>query len=949
VKTSTRKGNRTQPTRRRPQCEVSPATSWAVLLMASSGAAFAQEQPPAAGEGSQMEEVIVTGIRKSIEDSIAVKKNEDSIVEVVSAEDIGKLPDSSIAESIARLPGLAAQRTNGRAQTLSIRGLGPDFTVTTFNGREQASTNDNRTVEFDQYPSELVTQVKIYKTPDAGMAYQGIAGTTDISTVHPLQYDGRRTAATYRHEYNEQDANIPGLERTGDRANLTYIDQFRDKTLGVALGVAYNKSPYQAQTREPWGYPEVDGNFVIGGDKDGVQSSFYERKAYLGVVEFEPNDQLHMLVDLYHSDFQELQTVQRIEFGTIWAGATLTNPGPVVNGRISSGTFANVPFVVIENYNNDRHADIDSIGWNTEYQLNDNWNLVGDVSWSRVKREDLRLESTAGTGTNNDPNFLPQVDSISFTTDSNGISHFTPTLDYSDYNTVFLTDPGGWGGGQRRSGFVGNPEIEDEIKAIRLSAERKLGTAFIDGVTFGANFAERVKSKDNFQSILYLPGDISHAVVPEEFRTGITNTSFFGSPHGMIGYNAIGLYRSGFWQPVDSFLDPNPAVGTGDRQSAVTNDWEVTEKLTTAFVKVGIDTQVGSLPLRGNIGVQSVTADQSSDISYFSPPNADEGIVQSVSIVTSGDKYTDVLPSLNLALELPNDMKLRFGAAITVARPRMDDLAGGAGYTVIPDSATPENVDGQLLYWRRTGGGNPELQPWKANTFDLSFEKYFGSQAYFSVATYYKKLTTYIFNSSVLASFEGVLLPGQDSPGDPVTGFAEADANRLGVVTTKVNGSGGYIRGAELTFSLPLSIFSDTLDGFGFIVSGAVNDSSIDINGEETPVPGLSEKVVNTTVYFEKGGFSARVSNRYRGDFVGEVPEFDSSLTLKNVSAESLLDAQVGYEFQDGLMRGLSVSVSGTNLTDEPFQLNNVDDPEFNLIKYQEYGAVYSLALTYKF
>ena len=187
------------------------------------------------------------------------RRTSDSIVEVVSAEDIGKLPDSSIAESIARLPGLAAQRTNGRAQTLSIRGLGPDFTVTTFNGREQASTNDNRTVEFDQYPSELVTQVKIYKTPDAGMAYQGIAGTTDISTVHPLAYDGRRTAATYRHEYNEQDANIPGLERTGDRANLTYIDQFRDNTVGVAFGVAYNKSPYQAQTREPWGYPEVCG------------------------------------------------------------------------------------------------------------------------------------------------------------------------------------------------------------------------------------------------------------------------------------------------------------------------------------------------------------------------------------------------------------------------------------------------------------------------------------------------------------------------------------------------------------------------------------------------------------------------------------------------------------------------------------------------------------------
>ena len=228
--------------------------------------------------------MVVTGIRKSIQDSIGVKKNSSSIVEVVSAEDIGKLPDSSIAESIARLPGIAAQRTNGRAQTLSIRGLGPDFTVTTFNGREQASTNDNRTVEFDQYPSELVTQVKVYKTPDAGMAYQGIAGTTDIATVHPLAYSDSELAVGLQARDERAGGQHPRPPDAGDRVNVTYIDQFLDNTLGVAFGVAYNKTPYQAQTREPWGYADVvaAGHAIIGGDKDGVQSSFYERTAYHG-------------------------------------------------------------------------------------------------------------------------------------------------------------------------------------------------------------------------------------------------------------------------------------------------------------------------------------------------------------------------------------------------------------------------------------------------------------------------------------------------------------------------------------------------------------------------------------------------------------------------------------------------------------------------------------------
>ena len=378
---------------------------------------------PPATDADEIEEVVVTGIRKSIQDSIGVKKNESSIVEVVSAEDIGKLPDSSIAEAIGRLPGIAAQRTNGRAQTLSIRGLGPDFTVTTFNGREQASTNDNRTVEFDQFPSELVTQVKVYKTPDAGMAYQGIAGTTDIATVHPLSFSDSRLVFGYKREMNEQEANIPGLDDAGDRVNGTYIGQFLDNTLGVAFGAAYNKTPYQAQTREPWGYADAGGgNTVIGGDKDGMQSSFYKRMAYMGVLEFAPNEKLTMLLDAYHSDFEEVQTIQRMEYGTIWAGATLTNPGPVENGRVTSGTFPNVPFMVIENYNNDRDANVTSIGLNTKYDFNDSWSMAADVSWSDVKRSDLRLESTAGNGSGADPTLPPQMENVSFTTDADGIS-----------------------------------------------------------------------------------------------------------------------------------------------------------------------------------------------------------------------------------------------------------------------------------------------------------------------------------------------------------------------------------------------------------------------------------------------------------------------------------------------------------------------------------------------
>lgn len=911
-------------------------------IFLASGATFAQEQA-----GDVTEEVVVTGIRKSIQDSIGVKKNESSIVEVVSAEDIGKLPDSSIAESIARLPGIAAQRTNGRAQTLSIRGLGPDFTVTTFNGREQASTNDNRTVEFDQYPSELVTQVKIYKTPDAGMAYQGIAGTTDIATVKPLSYSERKMALSYKREMNEQDANIPGLDDSGNRVNATYIDQFADNTFGIALGFAYNKTPYQAQTREPWGYADAGGgNTVIGGDKSGVQSSFYERKAFMGVLEYTPTDQLHMLLDAYHSDFNELQTIQRVEYGTVWAGATLTNPGGTVNNRVQSGTFPNVPFVVIENYNNDRNAKVDSIGLNTEFTFGDNWSINNDLSWSKVKRDDLRLESTAGLGTNNDPTLLPPTESVSFTTGGDGRTYLTPTLNYSSYDTVFLTDPGGWGGGQRRAGFVGAPRIEDEIAAIRLSATRKFGGEFfLSDVSFGVNYADRTKSKNQFQSNLWLTGNISHAVVPEQYRTGIADSTFFGSPYGIIGYNALAMYRDDFWAPINSIDDPN--ANSNDRINNVLNTWEVNEKLTTAYVKVGINTKVGELPLLGNFGVQAVQADQSADLHLTNsviPPNT---AVVPVTISTQGDKYTDILPSLNLALEMPHEMKLRLGAAVTVARPRLDELGGGASYTVTSDQAVPPNYNGQFYYWARNAGGNPKLKPWKANTFDLSLEKYFAEQAYISVAAYYKDLKTYIFNASTIEDFSDVPVPVV-APGDPAT-YNEAAANRIGVSTLKTNGSGGYVQGFEVTASVPFSLFSEALDGFGFIISGAKNSSSIKVNGVETDVPGLSTKILNSTLYYEKHGWSARISNRYRGDFLGEVPLFDATLSYNNVSAESLVDAQVGYSFQQGKLEGLSVSLAGTNLTDEPFVLNSLDQTPYNFNKYQKYGATYALTLSYLF
>ena len=158
------------------------------LLLAASGTALAQDQVADDQDSDEMiiEEVIVTGLRKSLENSMNLKKGSEMIVEAVSAEDIGKLPDLSITDSLARLPGLTAQRLNGRSQVISVRGLAPDFTTALLNGREQVTVGDNRGIEFDQYPSELLSSVVVYKTPDASLIGQGLAGTADMLTIRPL-------------------------------------------------------------------------------------------------------------------------------------------------------------------------------------------------------------------------------------------------------------------------------------------------------------------------------------------------------------------------------------------------------------------------------------------------------------------------------------------------------------------------------------------------------------------------------------------------------------------------------------------------------------------------------------------------------------------------------------------------------------------------------------------
>lgn len=335
----------------------------ALVAAGASISAYAADDVNTTETAEENIEVIqVTGIRRSLQESQSLKMSSSSIVEAISAEDIGKLPDVSIAESLARLPGVSAQRLDGRANVISIRGLGPDFTTATLNGREQASVNDNRGVEFDQYPSELLNRVVVYKTPDASVMAQSIGGTVDMQTISPLTHGEQTIAVALRGEMNDLGSLNSGSSDTGYRSSISYIDQFADDTIGIALGYARMMSPNQEERWQAWGYPTNDaGDSVLGGAKPFVRSSELERDGVLAVFEYAPNEQFTSVVDVYYTKFTDDQRLRGIEIPAAWGANGGVTALTTEDGLVTQGTI-NGAEVVVRNDVNKRDADSLSIG-----------------------------------------------------------------------------------------------------------------------------------------------------------------------------------------------------------------------------------------------------------------------------------------------------------------------------------------------------------------------------------------------------------------------------------------------------------------------------------------------------------------------------------------------------------------------------------------------------------
>ena len=907
------------------------ATVGAFWALAATGTVFAQAAPSPSAAASSVaapsepgaetpmvggkappgvQQVTVTGIRRGIEAAISVKKNSDQIVEAISAEDIGKLPDTSIAESLAHLPGVTAQRDrNGNATNVNIRGLGPDFNGYLLNGREQTSTGDSRAVDLSVYPAELLAGATVYKTGDASLATAGLAGTIDNKLIEPLAFPSRVIAVS-----GQKGHPSIGLKPHGDenRESITYVDQFADRKIGLAIGFVRADGSSTQLGVSSWASTNINAHAVGddsaitpgtnlpfgGGMGFDTEKLTDKRNGLAAILELKPNDSFKTEFDVYHA---------QINTDTHHATLKASLPGDVYDAtvdpsthQITSGTYrlGGNPNGLIDYTENIFDDDtLQSFGWRSELKLADTWRASLDVNHNTARRIERDIEAYGG---------IPAADNVSFTLPVGGtvpqITVGSPTS-YTDPTNIVIRDQSGWSGinGVPQDGYDKGPTTIDKINAVRMDFTHDLaGNTWFSDLQFGGNLSQR--SKDRIATEALIVADTPDGTGTIPFPSG----SYTVNNVGGTGFNMLSF------NPTAS-LWPGAKLEPKFNNDILSKTWNVVEDVTTAYGKLDIDSELGSIPLRGNLGLQLVHTNQHS-AGFQANAGSDVTLTNpAAGLSTSGTSYTDYLPTLNLVGDLGNGNTLRFGAGVQIARPDMTDMCNSYA---VGGNATDKLIE--------ASSGNPYLKPFKAKALDLSYEKYFANRAYLASAVFFKKLDTYITQqTSIVDLQQAAAAVGQTVLSDGATSW-------VGPSTMPVNGHGGNVKGIELSASLPFNLATHWLDGFGTSLSYSNTTSSIrqpnviGLNPTQTVpgtggtigLPGLSHLNEKVELYFEKWGFSAFVSDTYRSAYIGPVANttVGGYPTLINIAAQKWISAQAGYEFQSGWLKGLGIRLEGNNL-----------------------------------
>jgi TonB-dependent receptor len=907
------------------------------LALQMNAAAFAQEAATAPAQATEpastpapvdtLDTVSVTGYRASVERALDIKRGEAGVVDAIVAEDIGKFPDLNLAESLQRIPGVVITRDAGEGRNISVRGLGPDFTRVRINGMEALTTvgstdqnggsNRGRGFDFNVFASDLFSQLIVRKTPQADIEEGSLGATVDLRTARPFDYDGFTLVASGQASYSDMGDNID------PRLAGLISNTWADGKFGALLSVAYSErqaleegsgsgrwaggtsnngfnpaSPYTPALAADTYHPRFPRYTLMEHDQ--------KRTGVTASLQFKPTDRTQFALDALYSKIDAVRDEKYIEAISFSRGAsqggkpqTIVRDGAVENGALVYGLFDDVD-VRSESRHDEWNTVFTQLGLEGEHEFTDNFKLSGKLGTSKSEHENP-IQTTI---------IMDKLNVDNYSYDYRG-NPYKPVIDYG----IDPTDPNGWTLAEIR---IRPQYVENDFDVAQLDFNWNISPGFrlkggVQAKDYSFSTRELRRSTEGMTGVPMFPDGTR--IVPVDLTEQASLSGVNGSP---------GTWVIPDYQGIADFYDIYSNSGPFALTERAVNTRSVEEEDRGVYLMGEFSADLGAIPLSGNFGVRYVRTKQSSTgiATASGTPVA----------TTVSREYSDTLPSMNLVAEITPDFLIRLGAAKVMTRPGLGSLTPGV--TV--------NVSGGA---RTVSGGNPNLDPIRAETVDLSFEWYFQEGAMLGLGLFYKDIESFIQTTRVVQPYSASGLPASLLDG---TG---AGVNDDFVFSVPLNTPGGELTGLEANYTQPFTFLPGKFANLGAQLNYTYVDSQIQYltatgaNSFKTDLTGLSKHAWNATLYYEGERFSGRVSATNRDDFLLQVPATEAGFDVHGQTGTTTVDASVRWKLNDNL----ELSLEGINLTDEP-QESWVENANGQLpLDYSETGRQYLLGLRYKF
>ena len=834
--------------------------------------ALAQAPPetaPPAEEGAPLEEVVVTGLRKSIQDAIATKRAADSIVDSISAQDIGKLPDQNVVDTLSRIPGVQITRSRGDGANFTIRGISLNNAM--INGRPFIGATSDSSARLDVLSADIIASIDVIKSPSADMIEGALGGTVDLKTKRPLDLPPMTVALRAQGQYADT------ADDYGFRGSALVSKRFAEDRAGVLFNAAYQYLQTEQQLFDAANYTRVND---IDGNGDGINDPGLFRPTRLQTIrlprpvervtlntalQLRPADTVSVLLEGTYNRFEARGNPQRYQtlLTSNDVGAVSDSSRTVVSGRFNGVTQR--PLV----YQEDDESNVMSVGGRVDWTPG-LWDISTDLSYGRGRAPfDLGtftvvMVQRAGRTVSADYNL------IGTDIPSHSLSGNFDVNDPTQYQVQSISDNS-------------NTNDNDAI-AGRLDFARTLDWGPLEKVGFGYRYedrnfhtARRVLSASLASLVAVADSDGNGIVTVDEIpgihyryplKEGVLSGLSGSFPANFLGGSVdAAAVRSQFGYDL-------PPI-------APTTISDVNQKTDALYVRFDLDGEIAGFPVRANIGTRATFTDRESSGNIDIPG----GGTQPVSYLKS---YSDILPSGTLIVDLRDDLLLRLAAARVVATPPLSDFAAGFTYSIVSNTGT---------------GGNPFLNPYKAEQADLSLEWYFGTG---------NLLAASVFTKNVESFTKITVTP------ETLTGFINPNGTgNVFLISRPDNGSDGKVTGFELNYQQSLSFLPSPFDGLGVQANYTHADSSTPIVDELSqrtlPLPNLSKNSYSLIGYYEKGAISTRLAYTFRDSYLLLV-QGAALGGSRFVDDQNQLDASIAYALTDSI----KLTFDGQNLLRNP-------------------------------